>query len=174
MQPDIYQQISETMLKGIINGLILSLRNLWYIWLLLAITAFTKLFLNLYRVHKLNKAGLPEIDKMSGTEFEEFLAQLFRRLGYKVELVGGMADYGADLIVEKDNVRTAVQAKCWKTPITVKAIQEINTAKAHYNATQAMVVTNSRFTSNARTLANENHVQLMDRAKLASLILQNE
>ncbi len=110
---------------------------------------------------------------MYGTDFEIFLKQLFIKLGYKVEVTGRMADYGADLTIEKDNIRTAVQAKCWRSPVTVKAIQEVTAAKAHYNATEAMVVTNSRFTSNARVLAEENHIRLVDREKLASLILQS-
>jgi len=78
------------------------------------------------------------------------------------------------LIIEKDSVKTVVQAKCWKNPVTVKAIQEINTSMAHYSATKAMVVTNSRFTSNAVTLAKENDVELIDRQRLASLILKKQ
>lgn len=99
---------------------------------------------------------------------------LFNKLGYKVERVGKMADYGADLIIEKDGIRTAVQAKRWNGPVNVKAIQEINTAMAHYNATKALAVTNSRFTYNAARLARENHVELIDRQMLASLILRNK
>ena len=45
---------------------------------------------------------------------------------------------------------------------------------AHYSATKAMVVTNSRFTSNAVTLAKENDVELIDRQKLSSLILKKQ
>ena len=174
MQSEIYKQVSETMIKGLLNGFITSFKSMWYIWVLLALMGAVRLGFSFYHIWKLNKAGLPQIDKMSGTEFEDFLGQLFKKLGYKVEIVGGMADYGADLIIEKDNTRIAVQAKCWNYPVNVKAIQEINTAKAHYNATESMAVTNSRFTSNARTLANENHVQLVDREKLASLILQKQ
>jgi len=82
-----------------------------------------------------------------------------------------MADYGGDLIIEKDNIKTAVQAKRCSNPVNVKAIQEIGTAKAHYGATKAMVVTNSRFTSNAIILAKENQIELVGRTKLASFIL---
>ncbi len=174
MQSEIYKQVSETMFRGLLNGFAISFKNFWYIWGLLAIIGTARLYVSFYHIYKLNKAGLPQIDKMSGTDFEDFLAQLFKKLGYKVELVGGMADYGADLIIEKDNTRIAVQAKCWNYPVNVKAIQEIYTAKAHYNATEAIAITNSHFTSNAITLANENHVKLIDREKLASLILQKQ
>lgn len=168
MELDLFNQILYPLGINMFNGLI----KLWPFWALIACAVIVKLSHSLYRLHKLNKAGLPEIDKMSGTEFELFLVQLFRRLGYKVEHVGGMADYGADLIIEKDNIRTVVQAKCWNHPVNVKTIQEIYTSKAHYNATEAMAVTNSRYTSNANELASENHVELIDRYKLATLILK--
>jgi len=174
MQSEIYKNVTESLIKGLVSGFSTSLVNYWYIWALLAVVGISRLTFGIYHLYKLNKAGLPQIDKMSGSEFEDFLGQLFRRLGYKVELVGRTADYGADLIIEGNGVKTVVQAKCWNGPVNVKAIQEINTAKAHYNASEAMAVTNSRFTSNARTLAQENNVQLVDREKLASLILQRQ
>jgi restriction system protein len=53
-------------------------------------------------------------------------------------------------------------------------VQEITAAMAHYNATHAMIVTNSFFTSNAVNLARENYVELVDRQKLALLILKKQ
>ncbi len=150
----------------------LLLINLWPLWLLILFIFVVKIVPTIFKLYKLTKAGLPEVDKMTGTEFEIFLEQLFIRLGYKVQLVGGMADYGADLILEKDGIRTVVQAKCWRNPVPIKAVQEIASAKAHYDASEAMVITNSRFTTNAEVLAKENSVKLVDRHSLASLILQ--
>ncbi len=166
--------MGEIMVTGLVQGLKISLVNFWYLWILIVAIIIIKISFSLYKVHKLKKARLPQIDKMSGDEFESFLEQLFKRKGYRVEKVAHVADYGADLIIDKDNIKTAVQAKCWKNPVTVKAIQEIKTSLAHYNATKAMVVTNSCFTSNARTLAKENNVELIDRQKLASLILDKQ
>ena len=172
MQEGFYKQISESINKSLLNGLLFALVNFWYIWLLLLIVVIVKITRRFNRIYKMNKAGLPEIDKMSGEDFEIFLEQLFKKHSYKVERVGRMADYGGDLIIEKNNIKTAVQAKRWNNPVNVKAIQEINTAKAHYDAIKAMVVTNSRFTSNAILLAKENQVELVDRKKLAALILK--
>jgi restriction system protein len=172
MQENFYNQISESINKGLIDGILFALVNFWYIWLLLLIVVIVKIIQRFYKIRKMNKAGLTEIDKMSGKDFEIFLEQLLRNHGYKVKRVGHMADYGGDLVIEKDNIKTVVQAKRWSNPVNVKAIQEINTAKAHYNATKAMVVTNNRFTSNASILAKENQVELVDRKKLALLILK--
>ncbi len=168
-----YINIVEVVLNALPESLFFIFKSLWYIWLLILIVLIlkvTQLFINVYRIRR---AGLTQIDKMSGSDFEVFLEHLFLDLGYKVQRVGHLGDYGADLIIEKDNIKTAVQAKRWNNPVNIKAIQEINTAKAHYNAIQAMVVTNNRFTFNATKLAKENNVKLVDRQGLASLILQS-
>lgn len=167
-----YINIAEAFRNALPNTLYYLLRYFWYLWLLIIIVLVfkgTRLFIQVYRIRK---AGLSQIDVMSGTDFEIFLEHLFLDLGYKVQRVGHLGDYGADLIIEKDNIITAVQAKRWNYPVNMKAIQEINTAKAHYDATEAMAVTNNRFTFNATKLAKENNVKLADRHGLASLILQ--
>src|SRR4051794_5502750 len=58
---------------------------------------------------KLAGAGLTAIDRMSGQAFEEYLEVLFDRLGY-VAIPTERYDKGADLILVKEGVRTAVQA----------------------------------------------------------------
>jgi restriction system protein len=172
MQDALYFEIFRNILEGLLNAIFLSLVSFWYLWLFIAAIFSFKTTLLLIQLYKIKRSGLFEIDKFNGTEFEIFIENLFKRLGYRVERVGNMADYGADLIIERDGIRTAVQAKRWSSSVNVKAIQEINAAKAHYNATKALAITNSRFTYNARVLARENHVELIDRQKLASLILQ--
>jgi restriction system protein len=162
------------MINGLLQGLKTTLANLWYLWVFIGAVVIIRISFSLYKIYRLNKAGLPQIDKMSGEEFEMFLEQLFKRLGYKVERVGHVADYGADLIIEKDGIRTAVQAKRWNNPIPIRAVQEVVTTMAHYNATHSMIVTNNFFTLNARNLAKENYVELVDRQKLASLILKKQ
>jgi restriction system protein len=117
---------------------------------------------------------MPEIDQMSGSEFEDFLALLFERLGYKVEKVGGVGDFGADLIIEKDSVRTAVQAKRWKSKVDIIAVQQVVASKVHYNATKAILVTNSHITHEALQLAKENNVEIIDRKSLEDLVLNSQ
>ena len=43
-------------------------------------------------------------------------------------------------------------------------------AKAYYNCNQAMVITNSYFTSGTKNLANKNNVVLWDRENLSEAI----
>lgn len=103
---------------------------------------------------------------MDGRTFEQYLATLFRRLGYEVTLTRHRGDYGADLVVRKDGRRNAVQAKRWNKTVGVKAVQEAVAAKGLYECDLALVVTNSHFTQQARRLARANEVELWDRREL--------
>src|SRR3954453_21393982 len=55
---------------------------------------------------------LEDIDRMSGEDFELYLEVLFERLGYEPDTTERY-DKAADLILKKEGIRTAVQAKCW-------------------------------------------------------------
>lgn len=116
-------------------------------------------------------SGINEVDNMSGKDFEKFLSLLFRNVGYQVSLTPDSQDYGADLILYKDTIKIVVQAKRYKKPVSVKAVQEIASAVKHYNADKARVITNNRFTENAYNLARSNSVELWDRNKLIEFIL---
>ncbi|MFL0506964.1 restriction endonuclease [Ureibacillus sp. 179-F W5.1 NHS] len=121
---------------------------------------------------RLRKAGIKEIDEMTGEEFEEFLGHLFQKRGYKVSYTKASSDYGADLILEDRDDIIAVQAKRYSGSVGVKAVQEIIGSLKMYDATEAWVVTNSYFTRQAEKLAETNDVYLIDRDELIEMILK--
>lgn len=129
-----------------------------------------------YRNYRLSKSGILAIDKMNGADFETRLAILFRKLGYSVKQVGNQkGDYGVDLILEKDGVKTAVQAKCYKRSLVGEsAVREAYTGKGYYQCSDAWVVTNSHYSRMAINLARANNVQLISRNQLVSLLLQEK
>ena len=109
---------------------------------------------------------------MTGLQFEQYLEWLFRQLGYKVEITSYQGDFGADLVVSKNGVKTAVQAKSRsKRSIGIRAIQEAVAAAGHYKCQQSMVVTNSFFTRPAIRLAKDNKVELWNRDCLVDKLL---
>ncbi len=114
---------------------------------------------------------MPYIDKMDGRQFEIYLQVLFRHLGYHPEITKQSGDFGADLIMERDE-KIVVQAKRYgyKNRVSLSAVQEVYGAKAYYRANQAWVVTNSRFTKQAKELAAACDVKLVDREDLQTLI----
>lgn len=159
--------IARAFLKGIGNALV----QLWYVWVLIALVLLGKLAFRLYEKHRLAGSGISDIDTMGGKTFEKYLEVLFERLGYNVTRTRYIGDYGADLVVEKDGIKTVVQAKRYKTKVGVKAIQEAVAAKGHYGCDAAMVVTNSYFTDQAKKLAASNNVELWNRKDLIENLL---
>lgn len=120
------------------------------------------------------KAIVEEFKNLSnvqtGLEFEEYLSKLFSRLGYKVETTKASGDQGADLIIYKDGIKTVVQAKFYSSKVGNKAVQEVVSAIAFYDAHNGMVVTNNYYTPSAIELAEANSITLIDGDKLNELI----
>ena len=68
--------------------------------------------------------SISDIDLMSGQEFEQFLAALFSKMGYRTEVTRGSGDQGVDVIASKDGTRIGIQAKCYSGSVGNSAIQE--------------------------------------------------
>lgn len=119
-----------------------------------------------YVQEKLKKANIHEIDKMSGTMFEHYLEQFFKRQGWQVKRTGGKGDYGADLILTSATKKVVIQAKRWKKSVGYEAIQQAHTSKDIYGCAEAWVITNSGFTEQARDGAKRLGVKLWDREVL--------
>jgi restriction system protein len=157
---------------GFTAGLGPAFISLWPLWAFFGAVLLMRLAQDWYERRRLARAGMLEIDQMSGDEFERRLAVLFRTLGYSVTHTGKIGDWGADLVISKGGKRTVVQAKRYNKNVGVPAVQQAVTAKAKYDCTDAMVVTNSRFTAPARELARANAVELWDREQLIARLLQ--
>lgn len=115
-----------------------------------------------------------ELSKLSGTEFEEYLAGLFQQQGYLVELTPTSGDYGADLLLTKEGQRIAVQAKCYTGSVGVAAVQEALSGMAYYQCQFAWVITTGNYTNNAVELAKKSQVRLLDSNELGKLIMEIE
>jgi restriction system protein len=145
----------------------------WWLWILIGLLAVGKLAYRIYETRRIARSGIREVDVMDGQTFERYLATLFQRLGYEVERTGRRGDYGADLVVWRDGVKIAVQAKRWTKNIGVRAIQEAVASKGYYKADRSMVVANRPFTQQARVLARANEVELWDRDRLMEEMLSH-
>ncbi|MGJ0514878.1 MAG: restriction endonuclease [Methylomicrobium sp.] len=125
-----------------------------------------------YWQRQYGKQQAAELSQLSGTEFEEYLAGLFRHHGYQVEMTPTSGDYGADLLLTKQGERTAVQAKCYTGSVGVSAVQEALSGMAYYHCQSAWVVTTGSYTPNAIELARKSNVRLLDSTELGILIKQ--
>ena len=109
------------------------------------------------------------IDDLLGTDFERCLEAMFVRLGYQVERTETY-DFGADLLLTKQGLRTAVQAKRQEGPVGERAVQQVLAGRVHYKCDGAQVVTNSELMPRAHKLASECEVRVVERPELTRLL----
>lgn len=145
--------------------------DLWWMWAILIGIVVIKWAYRQWEKKRLLQSGIGQIDTMGGQTFEKYLEALFEKQGYRVERTAYAGDWGADLIRSKEGVRTVVQAKRYKKKVGVRAVQEAVAAKGKYSCAEAMVVTNSYYTDQARELARANKVALRDRDWLVRALL---
>lgn len=123
-----------------------------------------------FEKEKIELSGKHSLNNITtGTQFELYLVNLFKDLGYKAKHNGKSGDQGADLILKKGDYVYAVQAKYYTGKLSNTPVQEIAGALKFYNANQGVVVTNSEFTSGAEELAKANNVILIDGKDLKKL-----
>lgn len=108
-------------------------------------------------------------DRMDGYSFEQYIASLFYRMGYKNKVTKGSHDFGADIILSNGRKKIVIQVKRYKYNVGIKAVQEVFAAQHYYKANGSYVVTNSKFTKSAIILANKIGVNLIDRNELKTL-----
>jgi hypothetical protein len=109
---------------------------------------------------------------MSGAQFENFTADLFRALGHQVVVLGGAGDQGVDVIVNRRGGRVAVQCKNHKRPVGNRPVQEVFAGARHHRCVEACVVAPAGYTSGAIALARSTGVSLYDADTIRKWIKQ--
>ncbi len=123
---------------------------------------------------RLSTYDISLVDSMDGGQFEEYVAELFSKLGYKSTATKKSRDFGVDVVARRGGERVAIQAKRYGRPVNLKAIQEVVAGMHKYDCNKAMVVTNNYFTPSAYELANATGCELVDRDGLVKLIQRVE
>lgn len=113
---------------------------------------------------------IDDVDLMTGSEFEIFVGNLFRKMGYKAIVTKASGDQGIDVVAEKNGTRLGVQAKCYSNIVSNSAIQEVVAGISFYKCDKAIVITNNYFTNSAIELAKANEVILWNREMLKQKI----
>lgn len=114
---------------------------------------------------------MAELDHMDGHQFEYWCASLLENLGYQnVSVTPGSGDQGVDVLAEKDDIRYAIQCKCYSSDLGNKSVQEVHTGKTIYHCQVGVVMTNRFFTQGAKDAAAATGVLLWDRSKLRKML----
>lgn len=69
----------------------------------------------------LGKKKIQDLQYLTPTQFENYIEELFRSLGYKTKTVGGRGDGGIDVEAEKDGVVHYIQCKVHHSPSSCRS-----------------------------------------------------
>jgi len=109
--------------------------------------------------------------QMNSKSLVTFLTQVFEEHGYTVEPTGKKGQQGIDLVVARDGVRVAVQAKGIQAgPVEQHVIQQTHAGMAYFKCQRAAVVTNAQLMPSARQLADTLGCTLIDAARMPDFI----
>jgi HJR/Mrr/RecB family endonuclease len=128
------------------------------------------------RADEINALLATELRLLSGAQFEVFLENVFRTLGYsEVTRTKAAGDQGLDLIIADANERVAVQSKLYfDSRVGNEAVQQVYAGMKHYGCDRCAVITNSAFTASAYQLANSTGCKLIDGERLRLIITGKE
>ncbi len=120
----------------------------------------------------LSKKKIQDLHKLSPTQFESYIAELFSALGYKTKTVGSRGDGGIDVEAEKDGIIHYIQCKKYITrQVPVGAVRDFYGAivdKLHGG--KGYFITTHTFTLDAEKFAEDKPIELVDRFKLIGYI----
>lgn len=102
--------------------------------------------------------------------YEHFVASKFRESGWNAVVTKMSGDQGADVLCDYGNKKIVVQCKRYSSNVNNSAVQEAYSAKVHYSANYAVVVSNTDFTRSARELANSTGVSLLHHSQIADYL----
>lgn len=102
------------------------------------------------------------------------ILELYQAQGFQCRLtpIGG-EDYGADVIVQQEDLRVAVQCKhSSKTRVQddMAILGLVQQSKSGWNADKLVAITNTEFSCKAKKIAEEHGVELIEGSGLIKLI----
>mgnify|MGYP001279912901 CR=1 FL=1 len=113
---------------------------------------------------------IDELYALSPADFEKYVAQLFRRKGYKVKLRGRSGDHGVDLeLIRPGGKRAIVQCKRYQHTIGPDIVRELYGTLVHEKVAHAFLVTTADISDAAREWALGKPMTLVDGALLVEV-----
>lgn len=117
------------------------------------------------------QSGITSIRHLHWRQFEELVAEAFRRQGYQVSEGSYGADGGIDITLRKNDELVLVQCKQWKAQkVGVSVIREMFGVLNAHHASRIAVVTSGRFTQEAVSFAQDKPIELINGNALLVLI----
>lgn len=107
--------------------------------------------------------NLAQLYELSPTDFERYVATLFRQKGYRVVLRGKSGDHGVDLeLFGEGHKRGIVQCKRYRDTVGEKIVRDLYGTLLHERASRAFLVTTAEISTAARRWAKGKPITLID------------
>jgi HJR/Mrr/RecB family endonuclease len=117
---------------------------------------------------------IQHILSLSPTDFEHYIADLFRRQGYRVTQTGQTGDHGVDVRAEKDGLKFVVQCKRYTDrAVGEPAIRDFYGTMTREGADHGFFLTTSRYTKQAQEWAKGKAITLIDKDGLLKMVRQH-
>jgi restriction endonuclease Mrr len=165
------------------------LKSLWPLWVLIGAVLLFRLLeeiwpdlFDLWKAKRKFKAGkkwrsdrelLYYLRGLTPSGFEDYIAELFSKMGFKTQSVGGAYDGGVDVIAEKDGVKHYIQCKKFfkSREVGVGEVRDFYGAIAdHLAEGKGYFITTNKFTLEAERFAEDKPIELIDSFKLLKYI----
>jgi restriction system protein len=124
----------------------------------------------------LGKKKVQDLQKLTPSQFEVYIAELFNSLGYETRVTGKSGDGGVDVEARKDGLVHYIQCKKFITSkVPVGAIRDFYGAIAdRIDGGKAYFITTNVFTLEAERFAEDKPIELVDKFKLMEyMVLAN-
>jgi len=134
-----------------------------------------KRYSSIEEIHS-DRALLNKLRHLRPSEFEDYIASLFNKLGFSTELVGGSYDGGVDVIAVKDGVKYYIQCKKFITSqVSVGDVRDFYGALVDHLANgKGYFITTNKFTLEAERFAEDKPIELIDGYRLIEYIRLSE
>jgi hypothetical protein len=109
------------------------------------------------------------IRSLSGTEFEEYVASIFKALGFAVDFTPQSGDHGIDLILHRDNQRAVVQCKRWEGSVGEPEVRDFLGSMTNMGIKVGFFITTGDYTGHAIEFGEQNGIKMIDLDGLLAL-----
>ena len=158
----------------LLANIVLMLHNFAFIFALVLLVPAPISAFNAHRKRKQLDAqkNIRTIRELDWWQFEELVAEAYRRKGYSVvENQGTGLDGGVDIRLRKDDQTHLVQCKHWKSQkVGVPIVREMYGIMTAEKAASVTVVTSGFFTREAKNFASGKPIDLVDGGQLTLMI----
>ena len=112
--------------------------------------------------------------KSKPTEFENYIAEIYRQKGYATEVTQASNDRGKDILVWNDDTSFVVEVKLYSQEYRVsrEKIQKLHSAMIDSECDGAVFVTTSAFTAPAIEYAEKHGIELINGEELLKIIIE--